>query len=81
MESFWDIYENDNSNAQIVKKIADVEKTQAKASLKSVNNNLAQELDELRIMLPYNTGGAEVIDACKMEASDTDTAIRIFWKF
>lgn len=81
MESFWDIYENDNSNAEIVKKIADVEKAQAKASLKSVNNNLAQELDELRIMLPYNTGGAEVIDACKMEVSDTDTAIRIFWKF
>lgn len=70
MESFWDIYENDNSNAEIVKKIADVEKAQAKASLKSVNNNLAQELDELRIMLPYNTGGAEVIEAYKMEVSE-----------
>lgn len=63
LKSFFDIFENDAENEKILKEIRNLN---GLSDVANVNvKKLADSLDSLKIMLPYNTGAMEAVDAVK----------------
>lgn len=68
LESFLDIYENDNSNWEIADTITELTKVNKKNVTKEVKQaNIIEQLNELKVLLPYNTGGIEKIEEFKLQ--------------